>query len=431
MTDTIYALSSGSPPAAIAIIRISGPDASTALLALTGNTALPPRRARLSRVHHPLTGSLLDTALVLYFPGPNTATGEDLAELHLHGGRAVVRAVEDALHDMPGLRGAEPGEFTRRAFEHGRIDLNEADGLADLLAAETEMQRRAAIDMASGHFSARLSDWRDALIRIAALVEADLDFSDEGDVGESLSRHIRAGLTDVHRKALAMCAMPAAEKLREGIEVVLAGPPNSGKSTLLNALVQREAAIVSEIAGTTRDLIRVPVSFGGIAFTLTDTAGLRDDSSDAIERIGIERAAASIATADVLLWLGQEGEGPRHPHLVEIEAQCDRNDHGRKTNTNVIRLSARTGEGIDQLISYLIRAARELMPPDNGFAINQRQRACLRTMANCLAEAIDVDDMVIVGELVRQAREALDQLTGQAGTEEVLDVLFGRFCIGK
>lgn len=431
MTNTIYALSSGSPPAAIAIIRISGPDAAKALSTLTGKSAPPPRQARLAHLYHPQTGSLLDTALVLHFPGPNTATGEDLAELHLHGGRAIVRAVEDALHGMAGLRTAEPGEFTRRAFEHDRIDLNEAEGLADLLAAETETQRRAAIEMASGHFSARLADWRGELIRIAALVEADLDFSDEGDVGETLGSAIRAGLADVHGKALAMCAMPAAEKLREGIEVVLAGPPNSGKSTLLNALVQREAAIVSDIAGTTRDLIRVPVSFGGIAFTLTDTAGLRDESSDAIERIGIERATASIATADVVLWLGPEGEGPTHPHLVEIEAQCDRTDHRAKANADLIRLSARSGEGMDALIAYLIAAAGKLMPPDNGFAINQRQRERLRAMAACLADAIEVDDMVIVGELVRQAREMLDRLTGQAGTEDVLDALFGRFCIGK
>ena len=219
---------------------------------------------------------MLDQALVLVFPGPDSASGEDLAELHLHGGRAVVRAVEAVLAGLPGLRRAEPGEFTRRAFLNGRIDLNEAEGLADLLSAETEWQRRAAGAMMGGAFSAAIEAWRQEVLRLSALTEAELDFSDEDDVGNQNSSYVSNSCVKLHDAITDLLAAPAAEKLRDGLRVVLAGPPNSGKSTLLNALVAREAAIVSDIAGTTRDTIEVPVAFEGIPLLFIDTAGLRD-----------------------------------------------------------------------------------------------------------------------------------------------------------
>jgi tRNA modification GTPase len=319
--DTIFALSSGAPPAAIAVMRISGPHAFAAVETLAGKLP-PPRRAAL-RTLRDMDGAILDQALVLVFPGPATATGEDLAELHLHGGRAVVQRVGSALTALPGMRSAEAGEFTRRAFANGRIDLNEAEGLADLLSAETEWQRRAAANMAGGAFSKAVEAWRKALLALSGQVEALLDFSDEDDVGEGNYTAISTRCASLHDAMAKHLRQPSAEKLRDGLRVVIAGPPNSGKSTLLNALVAREAAIVSDIAGTTRDLIEVPVAFDGIPFLLTDTAGLRDDSGDMIEAIGIERAEAAIAAADMLLWLGVEGEGPSHSQLLEVEAKTD------------------------------------------------------------------------------------------------------------
>lgn len=426
--DTIFALSSGAPPAAIAVVRISGPGAFEAVRALAGQ--LPePRRTSLRSLRD-AEGGLLDEALVLVFPGPATATGEDLAELHLHGGRAVVRGVEAALVPIPGLRRAEPGEFTRRAFLNGRVDLNEAEGLADLLSAETEWQRRAAVQMAGGAFSKAVEGWREALLALSATTEALLDFSDESDVGGTENINISIRCIELHDAISAHHAGPSAEKLREGLRVVIAGPPNSGKSTLLNALVAREAAIVSDIAGTTRDLIEVPVAFEGIPFLLTDTAGLRDGTDDAIESIGIERAEAAMAAADMILWLGPEGKGPAHPKLREIEAKADDPGHAGKSAA-ALGLSAKTGQGLAELTAWLTSMAQTLLPPPDSFAINRRQRALLSDATQSLLRASNAQDLLITAEELRQARLSLDALTGRACTEDMLDALFGRFCIGK
>ncbi len=426
--DTIFALSSGAPPAAIAVVRISGPGAFEAVRALAGQ--LPePRRTSLRSLRD-AEGGLLDEALVLVFPGPATATGEDLAELHLHGGRAVVRGVEAALLPIPGLRRAEPGEFTRRAFLNGRVDLNEAEGLADLLSAETEWQRRAAVQMAGGAFSKAVEGWREALLALSATTEALLDFSDESDVGGAENIDISIRCIELHDAISAHHAGPSAEKLREGLRVVIAGPPNSGKSTLLNALVAREAAIVSDIAGTTRDLIEVPVAFEGIPFLLTDTAGLRDGTDDAIESIGIERAEAAMAAADMILWLGPEGKGPAHPKLREIEAKADDPGHAGKSAA-ALGLSAKTGQGLAELTAWLTSMAQTLLPPPDSFAINRRQRALLSDATQSLLRASNAQDLLITAEELRQARLSLDALTGRACTEDMLDALFGRFCIGK
>jgi tRNA modification GTPase len=428
-TDTIFALSSGAPPAAIAVMRLSGPAALDAVRALAG--LLPePRRASLATLHDPASGDWLDQALLLIFPGPATATGQDLAELHLHGGRAVVRGVEAALSAMRGLRKAEPGEFTRRAFLNGRIDLNEAEGLADLLSAETEWQKRAAAQMAGGAFSKVVEKWRESLLMLSGQVEAILDFSDEDDVGEAENINISKRCIKLHDVITNYLTQPNAERLRDGLRVVIAGPPNSGKSTLLNALVAREAAIVSDIAGTTRDLIEVPVALGGIAFLLTDTAGLRDAAGDAIEKIGIGRAEAAMAGADMILWLGAEGEGPVHSHLLEIAAKADHPSHTEKT-IHAVNLSAKSGAGLAELVDWLIERAKELLPPPDSFAINARQRLLLTDAAQSLSRAGAADDLLVKAEELRQSRLALDALTGRASTEDMLDSLFGRFCIGK
>jgi tRNA modification GTPase len=426
--DTIFALSSGVPPAAIAVMRISGPAAFAAVRALAGK--LPePRRASLRRLHD-AEGAMLDEALILVFPGPATATGEDLAELHLHGGRAVLRGVEAALLALAGVRRAEPGEFTRRAFANGRIDLNQAEGLGDLLSAETEWQRCAALQMAGGAFSKAVENWRESVLALSATTEALLDFADEGDVGENENINISIRCIEFHDVIAAFLAAPAAEKLRDGLRVVIAGPPNSGKSTLLNALVAREAAIVSDIPGTTRDVIEVPVAFEGIAFLLTDTAGLRSDTSDAIESIGIERAEAAMAVADIILWLGPEGEGPVHPHLREIDAKADLPERVAKS-ANALIVSAQTGQGLNALISWLAETARTLLPPPDSFAINQRQRLLLGDVSHALLHASKAEDLLVIAEELRRARLSLDALTGRASTEDMLDALFGRFCIGK
>lgn len=426
--DTIFALSSGTPPAAIAIIRISGPSAFAAVQAMAGR--LPaPRRASLVKLRDS-GGMLLDEALLLLFPGPYSATGEDLAELHLHGGRAVVRAVQGSLAAIPGLRQAEAGEFTRRAFLNGRIDLNEAEGLSDLLSAETEWQRRSAAQMMSGAFSAAIESWRTELLRISALVEAELDFADEDDVDPQNKIIISVSCSKLTDAMTTLLASPAAEKLRDGLRIVLGGPPNSGKSTLLNVLVSREAAIVSDIAGTTRDVIEVPIALDGIPLLLIDTAGVRDDSQDAIERIGIERAEAAFAGADMILWLGDEGGGPEHLVLIEIDAKAD--DPARTVKSaKALAVSVTTGQGMSELTKQIISRAKLLLPPQDSFAVNARQRALLSSAASAIDDAAMAEDWLIVGEHLRLARLSLDSLSGRAHTEDMLGMLFARFCVGK
>lgn len=427
--DTIFALSSGAPPAAIAIIRISGVQAFAVVKALAGRVP-PPRRASLAILKHPVNQEQLDQALVLIFPGPDSATGEDLAELHLHGGRAVVRAVEDAISGVNGLRRAEPGEFTRRAFEHGRIDLNEAEGLGDLLAAETEWQRRTANMMFGGSFSRAVEQWRQDVLRLSALTEAELDFSDESDVDAQNNVNITNSCLRLSEKMQRLVSGPSTEKLKDGFRVVLAGPPNVGKSTLLNALVGRDAAIVSDIAGTTRDMIDVPVALEGVAIIFTDTAGLRESTQDVIEKIGIERSHAALSEADIILWLGEEGTGPTHPRVIEVAPKSDSNECHRKTE-QAVHVSAVTGEGMGELMDRVLGITRQLLPLPDQFAINARQREHISDCAQYLAACGASEDWLIIAENLRQARRSLDALTGRAHTEELLDTLFGKFCVGK
>ena len=423
--DTIFALSSGAPPAGIGIVRVSGPEARKSIETLAGSVP-PPRRATFATLRD-ADGRVLDQGLILFFPGPNSVTGEDLAEFHCHGGRAVIAAVETALANISGLRKAEAGDFTRRAFANGRIDLAEAEGLGDLLAAETELQRRSAMEMAGGALSRQVEGWRERLLRLSAQVEAALDFDDEDDVGElptsfvdethSLAEEIQAALR-----------APRAEVLREGFRVALAGPPNAGKSTLFNALVDRDAAITAEIAGTTRDVLVQSVAIAGVPFSFVDMAGLRAPGDDAVEAIGIERAQSEIERADLVLWLGAEGSGP--DGAWEIEAQCDRPGGPSKTAPKQ-RLSARTGEGMTELVDSLVREARAVMPKPGAAALNARQRERLDDAAHALSAVQGARDPLLIAENLRTARAAFDALLGRTSTEDVLDTLFGRFCIGK
>ena len=428
MTDTIFALSSGAPPAAIAVVRISGPGAGAALEALAGR--LPKsRRATAVTLSDPADGAPLDRALALWLPGPSTATGEDVGEFHLHGGRAVVAAVEAALSRIPGLRRAEAGEFTRRAFANGRIDLAEAEGLADLLTAETELQRRSAMAMASGALSRGVEGWREQVLGLGAAVEAVLDFADEDDVArlpESFAAECRK-LADELGEWL---TRPRAEPLREGYRVVLSGPPTAGKSSLFNALTESEAAITSAIPGTTRDVITRTVAIEGVPLQFIDTAGLREESADAIERIGIDRALGAARDADLVLWLGPEGEGPANVALWEIAPQCDRlNDTPKLTARHTV--SAHRGDGLAALRADIVAAARNSLPKPGVAALGERQHRLLGECRDAVTAAAGLDDPLLVAESLRLARVALDRLVGRAGTEDMLDALFGRFCIGK
>ena len=426
MTETIFALSSGSPPAAIAVIRISGPAAGDVVLAMSGRLP-PPRRAVFSRVHD-LSGRLLDQAMVLWLPGPANATGEDCAEFHLHGGRAVVAAVEHALERFPGLRRALPGEFTRRAFQNGRIDLAEAEGLADLLEAETELQLQAALAMASGRFSAEIELWRETLLVLSAQVEAALDFSDEDDVEQALPESFTWNIERLRAEISLRLSRPHAELLREGFRVVLAGPPNAGKSTLFNALVESDAAITSPYAGTTRDVLTRPVAIEGVPFLFLDTAGLHAGGNDEIERIGMERARGELDRADLVLWLGSSAECP--PGAWDIEAQCDRSGHEAKPSGRH-KVSAATGEGLDILRRDLVATARGALPHPGEAALNTRQARLLHDAEVALGNAANLLDPLLVAENLRLARVAFDALLGRTTTEDMLDALFGRFCIGK
>jgi tRNA modification GTPase len=422
--DTIFALSSGSPPAAVAIVRISGPKADAALQQLAGKLA-EPRRATLARLR--CGAETLDNALILRFPGPSSATGEDVAELHLHGGRAVVGSVLGALGLIDGLRPAEPGEFTRRAFENGQIDLAEAEGLADLLAAETESQRRAALTMAGGAVGRLAGAWREQLLALSAQVEAALDFSDEGEVGDSLPQGWHAQVGALAAEIETALARPSAERLKEGVRTVIAGPPNAGKSSLLNALAGREAAITSAIEGTTRDLVEAPTAIAGTPFLLVDTAGLRE-SADEVEQIGVGRARDSLERADIILWLGAPSDCPDSRRSILVSAKADIEPVEARAD---VAVSAVTGDGIGRLAAMLGERARGLLPAEGEVALNARHRQAAAAILEDLRQTARSTDFLAVAESLRHARLEADRITGRAGVEDMLDALFGRFCIGK
>ncbi len=419
--ETIFALSSGLPPAGIAVVRVSGPEAGAALVALAG--ACPAARRATARRLRDAQGAPLDDALILWLPGPQSATGEDMAELHLHGGRAVVAAVLAALGQVPGCRPARAGEFTRRAFENGRIDLAEAEGLADLLAAETEAQRQSALALAEGGLGQLVTTWERQLLAESARIEAALDFADEGDVDEAGPDV--APLAALAAELAGHLAAPPAERLRDGVRVVLAGPPNSGKSSLFNYLVGRDAAIVTPIAGTTRDRLEAPVALEGVPLLLIDTAGLREDSTDAVEALGIARSGEAMAAADIVLWLGPAEAAPADALLIAAKADLD------GAARPGLALSVVTGQGMAALRETLIARAKALLPRPGVLALNARHRAIIAEVDAALRDALATPDLLLRAEALRIARHRLDALTGRSGVESMLDALFGAFCIGK
>jgi tRNA modification GTPase len=423
--DTIFALSSGRPPAAISVIRISGPLAHTAAARIAGS--LPPSRtAAVRELRHPASDELLDEALVLRFDSPASATGEDIVEFQCHGGRAVVDALLAALGSAAGLRQAEPGEFTRRAFENGRIDLTEAEGLADLIEAETESQRKAALALVEGGLSRQITIWQERLLAVSALAERAIDYDDADEaIDPSLARESGA-LAD---ELAVWLGRPRVEPLKDGVRVVVAGPPNAGKSSLINAIAGEERVIVTAVPGTTRDHIDVPLSLGGVPIRLTDTAGLRE-TRDEVEAIGVERAGRLVEAADVLLWLGSPGDAPEHLRLVTVHAKADQPDRG-DVPSGSLPVSSVTGDGIPALLAQVERLARSILPAEDAIALNRRQASHLAEAAEALRGAASAGDLVLIAEDLRLARGAFDRLTGRAGVEQVLNALFSRFCLGK
>jgi tRNA modification GTPase len=443
-TETLFAPASGFGRAAVAVIRISGPAAGAALVAL-GGTLPPPRRMSLRTLRDPADHAVLDRALVAWFPGPATYTGEDMVELHLHGGVGVRSGVLAALARLPGCRAAGPGAFTRRAVLNGRMDLAEAEAVADLIDAETEGQRRQALRQLDGVLSRQVAAWRAAAIDCLAAAEAALDFSDEGDVDDSGLDAALAERAGALRAAIVAALRDGrrGERLREGFSVVLAGAPNAGKSTLLNALSRREVAIVSESPGTTRDAIEVRLDLGGLPVLLVDTAGLRE-TAEPVEREGIARSRARIAAADLVLALVPPGEpvpdlGAVAARVRVVHTKADlrdadpRGDASPPGPADGLSVSARTGSGLPALLDALQADAEAALGQGDALVTRTRHRvaleACVAHLDRLLAGATGLPELA--AEDLRLAVRALGEVAGHVGVEDVLDRLFSGFCIGK
>jgi tRNA modification GTPase len=432
--DTICALASAPGRAGVAVIRISGPAAGDALRALCGPP--PPRRqASLRKIKSPETGEVLDRGLALWLPGPASFTGEDIAELHIHGGRAVTGRVVEALTSLRGVRLAEPGEFARRAFENGRIDLTEVEGLADLIAAETEAQARQAIAQAEGGARALYESWREELVKAQALAEAGLDFADEADVADAAAVQADCIVAKLLAAMSKHLQDRRGERLRDGFRVVIAGPPNAGKSSLLNALAQRDVAIVSEEAGTTRDVIEVHLDLGGLPVIVTDTAGIRE-AEGMVEAEGVRRALARVEDADLVLWMVDATEDKSAyiaANTVHIQV-LNKVDLVKSAQiADAVALSAKTGEGVAELVGLLKKRAEEGLAVGEPAVITRaRHRAELEAAVESLSRFREErGGPEIKAEELRIAARHLGRLTGRIDVEEVLGAIFSEFCIGK
>lgn len=438
--QTIFALSSGRPPSAIALVRVSGPQAGKIVTALAGK--LPSPRMATRVLLRDIGQRPIDDAVVLWFPGPASATGEDVAEFHVHGGRAVLAALFAALSAFDDVRPAEPGEFTRRAFENGKLDLTEAEGLDDLIHADTDRQRRQALRQLKGLLGDRARDWRVRIIEASALIEAGIDFSDEGDVPAELIApaltKVKALLTEIDE---VLAEQGRSERLRDGLVVAIAGPPNVGKSTLMNQLARREVAIVSPHAGTTRDVIEVQLDLDGYPVTVIDTAGIRE-TDDPVEQEGVRRARARAADADLVLWLTDvspmaiqhDGTVPVWMVRNKIDLEAASRPLAEASGQDAFEISASRGDGLPALIAALVGFAQNYFGGSEGGLIGRtRQRKLLQETTASLRRCVQVvgQGEELAAEELRLAANSLGRLLGRVDVEDILDVIFREFCVGK
>ncbi|MDA9430392.1 tRNA uridine-5-carboxymethylaminomethyl(34) synthesis GTPase MnmE [Bradyrhizobium sp. CCBAU 51627] len=443
--QTIFALSSGRPPSAIAVVRVSGAQAGQVLTALAGRQPAPRQASRL--LLHDATGQPIDDSVVLWFPGPGSTTGEDVAEFHVHGGRAVLAALLAAISAIPNTRAAEPGEFTRRAFENGKLDLTEAEGLDDLIHADTDRQRRQALRQLQGLLGDRARDWRERIIEASALIEAGIDFSDEGDVPAELRAPATKAIKALHDEiAKVLATQGHSERLRHGLVVAIAGEPNVGKSTLMNQLARREVAIVSPHAGTTRDVIEVQLDLDGYPVTVIDTAGIRE-TDDPVEQEGVRRARARAEDADLVLWLveGAAAADPDAMRSLRKSGDSDRGDGTVWIVRNKIDLgaagpggefgiSASRGDGIPELVEAIVKFATEFFGTNEGALVTRaRQRDLLAQASDSLRRSLELieEGEELAAEELRAAAYALGRLLGRVDVEDVLGAIFQKFCVGK
>jgi tRNA modification GTPase len=441
-SDTIFALSSGAGRAGIAVLRISGPLSTTALSKLVDGIP-EPRRVAYRDVFDPVTGEIIDKGLVVWFQGPKSATGEDLVELHLHGSSAVVERALGALASIEGLGLAEAGEFSRRAFRNGKMDLVEAEGLADLLAAEGEVQRRQALFHMTGAASDVFNNWLQEASAILARLEAAIDFIDEADIATSALDGVRqriAALTGTMERALQASAR--ADAVREGVRIVIIGAPNVGKSSILNRLAARDAAIVSSVPGTTRDVIEVRLMLGGLSVIVSDTAGLRRASGDEIENTGMERARQAASSAHLVIQVGAPDVAEEPLGLPESlpsilvynKADLPGTDSIQTRNDKIFAVSARTGQGFDQFLQALEERVRyEYARNDSPVVVRERHRIALRNSIRLLNESLTFkpDQIELAAEAVRGAAHSLARITGRVDVEDLLGRIFSEFCVGK
>jgi tRNA modification GTPase len=439
-SDTIFAVSSGSGMAGIAVIRVSGLKSRLLLEGVAGAVP-PPHMARVRTLVEPASRDVIDQALVLWMPGPGSSTGEDVAEFHVHGSSAVIESLFAVFLTYDSVRLAEPGEFTRRAFINDRMDLVEAEGLSDLLHARTQLQRRMAINHLTGRASSVYETWRSQMISIAAHLEAAIDFSEEEGVAEAALRDVKLRTRElIETLDGAVTQSDLAGTLRSGVKVVIAGAPNVGKSSLLNLVAARQAAIVSSIPGTTRDVIEVSIVLGGVPVLLRDTAGLRLEGNDEIENIGMERSRAEIADADIFVWISSpdvvvEVDVPAIPDisiLNKLDLLRDNSIHAR--NDQTLGLSTLTGEGLGEFMVALEDLLKQNFGAmEQAVVVRTRQKDAIAESIRCLNDSLihDAKHIELAAECLRRACHSMARITGRVDVEDLLGKIFGEFCIGK